>query len=87
MNEPTITIPVKLLEELIEVCNWYKSGNNLSRKGETYHTCPDQDAFDFLDNEAKSIKSMAQQFLDKHNQEIEALDGLKAFVKRIGSKR
>lgn len=65
MDKVTVTIPVELLEDLIEVCRWYQTACNLSRNGETYELCPDQQAFDYLESEAITTKLLAEQYLPK----------------------
>lgn len=54
-----VVLPVNLLEDLIGVCDWRASLSTCYRAGETYETCPDQNAVDYLDSEAEAIKNHA----------------------------
>lgn len=56
----TVEISAELLQDLIDVCSWYDTACNLSRNGETYETCPDQQAFNYLQSEARGVRSRAE---------------------------
>jgi len=58
-----VAIPVNLLEDLLQVCDWHLSSVNGQRNGETMDNHPDWNAVEYLSGETVAIQLQAGGYL------------------------
>jgi len=58
-----VAIPVNLLEDLLQVCDWHLSSVNGQRNGETMANHPDWNAVEYLAGETVAIQLQTEGYL------------------------
>jgi hypothetical protein len=63
LNDEQVTIPLTLLEDLVQVCGYYRAQVGGFFAGETPENHPDLNAVCYLRDEATRIEAQARAFL------------------------